>query len=79
MVLEGTRRRKFAEFVSDHIFRDVDRQELFSVMNVEIKPDEVRRNRRTARPSLNGLVVAALLSGQHFVHQGRFDIVAFFN
>ena len=79
MVLERARRRELAELVSHHVFRDVDRKELLPVVDVEIKPDEVRRNRRTARPGLDGLAVAAFLRGQHFVHQGRFHVVAFFD
>jgi len=78
-VFERARWRKFTELVPDHVFRDVNGEELFPVVNVEIEPNEVRRNRRTTRPSFDGFAISAFLRGEHFVHQRRFNVKAFFN
>lgn len=46
-------RRKFAEFVTDHVFVDVDRHVLPTVVHRDGQSDHVRKNHRAARPGLN--------------------------
>jgi hypothetical protein len=45
-------RRKFTEFVTDHIFRHVDRQKRPTVVHVDGKTNEVRGDSRPAGPSI---------------------------
>src|SRR5688572_28455320 len=49
---EDPRRRELAQFVSDHVLRDVDRNELVPVVNRERVSHELRRDRRPAGPRL---------------------------
>src|SRR6201991_524885 len=52
VAVEGTRRRKLAELVADHLFRDVDRNEALAVVDLEGQADEIGQDRRAARPGL---------------------------
>lgn len=49
---------KFAEFVADHVFRDVDGSEHLAIVNAERVADEIGGDRRAAGPGLNGLLGA---------------------
>jgi len=54
VALEIARRREFAEFVADHVFRDIDRQESAAIVHSEIQTDEIGRDGRAARaPACN--------------------------
>src|SRR5579863_10060682 len=50
MAVEGPRRRKFAQLMTHHVLRAVDRDELMAVMHRERQSDHVRYDHRTARP-----------------------------
>ena len=54
--LEGARRRKLAELVPDHVFRDEHGIENFAVVDEKRVADEIGRDERTARPSLDRLL-----------------------
>jgi hypothetical protein len=56
VLLEDTRRRELAEFVTDHVLSDKNRNEGTSVVNVKSMSDEIWSYRGTARPSLDGLL-----------------------
>src|ERR1700710_229277 len=55
---KGPRRAEFAEFVADHILADLNGQEFMAVIDAEGQADELRQDRRTARPDLDDLVAA---------------------
>src|SRR5215213_5565492 len=50
MSFEQTRRRKFAKFMSDHIFGNEDRYMAFAVVHAKGQADHIWRDRRTPRP-----------------------------
>jgi len=75
--LEGARGRKFTELVADHVFRHEDGNKGLAVMNHKGVTDEVRRDGRTARPSLNGFFRTSLDNLVDFfeepeIHEGTF-------
>src|SRR4051812_42630483 len=53
MAFEGSRGRKLAELVSDHVLSHIDRKMSFAVVDAKGQSDHVRRNRRAPRPSLD--------------------------
>jgi hypothetical protein len=55
MSFKRSRRGKFTEFMSDHIFSDIYRNELLPIMNGDRMAHHVRRYRRTPRPGLMNL------------------------
>ena len=62
---EGSRRSKFTQFVTNHIFRDKHFHMVFTVMNHECMADKLRNNRASPRPSLNRLFLATLIQPLH--------------
>lgn len=68
VLLEGTRRSELAELVTHHVFGHVDRDESFTVVNLEVHADERRRHGGAARPSFDRLAIVGLLGGFNFVH-----------
>ena len=44
MASECSGRRELPEFVSDHVFSDINRNKLISVMNCDGVTDEIRRD-----------------------------------
>ena len=50
---EVARRRELAELHADHVLVDRDRHELAAVVDVEGQADELRQDRRAARPGLD--------------------------
>src|SRR5690606_3661377 len=52
------RRGKLAELVPDHIRRQIGGNKLVSVVNSQRVSDEIRGNRRTARPGLDHALLA---------------------
>src|SRR5690348_687075 len=58
VTVEGPRRRELAELVADHVLGDQHRDELVAVVDAEGQTDELREDRRTARPRLDDLVAA---------------------
>ena len=69
MRLEGARGSKFAEFVPNHVFGDINGDEYLAVMDAEVDSDKIGGDGGSARPCLDGFAVACLLCGDHFVHQ----------
>jgi len=77
--MERPGRREFAELVTDHLFRDINRDELVAVVNVERQTDELRQYRRAARPRLDGGFLAAALRRFRLLQQIAVDKRAFPN
>jgi len=77
MLLELTRRRKLAKFVSHHVLGNEHGIKNLTVMNQKCMANEVRGNHRPARPSLDRLLrsLAHLLD---FLEQLRLYKRAFF-
>ena len=69
MVFEAASQREFAELVSDHVFSNEDRNESLTVMNVDRMTDKVGGDHRTTRPSLDRLLVAALVHFFDFISE----------
>src|SRR3954462_7998592 len=69
MALESTGQRKFAQFVSHHVFADIDRHVLPSIVNRDGQTDEIGKNGRAARPGLDRALVLRCTSRLHFLHQ----------
>src|SRR3989442_13703186 len=57
--LERAGHRELTQPVTDHVLRDVDRDELLAVVDGERVADELRRDRRAARPRLQHLLLPA--------------------
>ena len=70
---------KFAEFVADHVFRDVDGSEHLAIVNAERVADEVGGDRRAAGPGLNGLLGAGFNSLLDFFEEVVVDKETFFD
>jgi hypothetical protein len=55
MFLEHTRRRKFTELVTHHVFGNENRIKILSVVNQKRVADKIRRYHRAARPGFDRL------------------------
>ena len=77
--MERPARGKLTEFVTDHVFRHVNRDEFFSVMNSERQADELWKNRGPARPGLDHFAVIRCLGSGDFVDQVIVAERTFFN
>src|SRR4051794_30627507 len=64
--MEGARRRELAELHPNHVLVDRHRHELAAVVDIEGQADELRQDRRTARPGLDGAAAAATLFLRRF-------------
>src|SRR5690348_12419958 len=73
MAVERARRREFAELHSDHVLIDRHRHELAAVVDIEGEADELRQDRRTARPGLDRRALVAVLSGLRLLQQRKLD------
>src|SRR5205085_446289 len=71
------RRRELAELMSDHVLRHDHRHVLTAVVHGNRQTDEVRRDRRTARPSLDRLLAALGLRLLDFLREMQVDERAF--
>src|SRR5438552_10885905 len=58
MAVEGAGRRELAEFVADHVLGHQHRDEFMAVVDAKGQPDELREDRRPARPGADHLVTA---------------------
>ena len=56
---EDAGRCEFTEFVTHHVFSDVNGDESLTVMNSEVMADKVRSNHGVAAPGLDWLAVRA--------------------
>src|SRR3984957_5191298 len=70
---EGAGRREFAELVADHVLVHLHRQELVAVVDPEGEADELRQDRRAARPDLDDLVARRRLRGIGLCQQVTVD------
>src|SRR3954465_9848448 len=74
VAVEGTRRRELAELHSDHVLIDRHRHELAAVVDIEGEADELRQDRRAARPGLDRRSATLLvLRGFRFLQQRKLD------
>src|SRR6188768_4074129 len=74
---EEASRRELAELHSNHILVDGHRHELAAVVDVERQSDELRQDRRPARPGLDRLALASFLRSFRFLKQRKLDERAF--
>src|SRR4051794_4227702 len=73
MAVERARRRELAELHSDHFLIDRHRHELAAVVDIESQADELRQDRRAARPGLDRRTGTFVLSGFRFLQQRQLD------
>src|SRR5690349_695505 len=73
MAGERARRRELAELHSDHFLIDRHRHELAAVVDVEGEADELRQDRRTARPGLDRRTATLVLSGFRLLQERKLD------
>src|SRR5215208_6547782 len=73
MAVEGARRSKLAELHADHVLIDRHRHELAAVVDIEGEADELRQDRRAARPGLDRRALARLLSGFRLLQERQLD------
>ena len=78
MASEEAGRCKFAEFMANHIFRNVDGNMFAAVMNSNGMPQEFRENRRAAAPSLDDFLFPCSIQGINFLFQAFLDVRSFF-
>ena len=78
MLAEGTRRSELSELMADHVFRHIDGDEGLAVVDFKIETDEVRGDRRAARPGLDRLTAVGLLGDGDFVDEVGVDIETLF-
>src|SRR2546422_31103 len=72
--LERAGHRELTQPVTDHVLRDVDRDELLAVVDGERVADELRRDRRAARPRLQHLLLPAPVQLLHPREQRLVDV-----
>src|SRR3982750_221948 len=73
MAEEGARRSELTELHADHVLIDRHRHELAAVVDIERQADELRQDRRTARPGLDRRAAALLLSTFRLFQQRKLD------
>jgi len=69
---------KFTELVAYHLFGDVDRNEIFSIVYSKCEADKFRWNIAIARPRLDDLLVTSFRHLQHLFQELLVDIGTFF-
>ena len=78
MSAENTGGSKLAELVTYHVFSDVYRNKLITIVHCKSVTDEIWGNHRSAAPGLDNRFLAAFLHSRHFLLQLNADIWAFF-
>src|SRR4029079_3343919 len=73
VAVEGPRRGELAELHADHILVDRHRHELAAVVDVEGQADELRQDRRPARPGLDRCTGTLVLSGFRLLQERELD------
>src|SRR5438067_1732511 len=73
VAIEGAGRRELAELVADHVLGHQHRDEFVTVIDAEGQPDELRKDRRSARPGTDHLVAARGARLLGFLHQIAVD------
>ena len=79
MRFEDTGGRELSQFVSHHVFSDIDGNKALAIMNAERVPDEIGRYGRSSRPGLNGLLCARFYRLLDFFDQVVINEEAFLN
>src|SRR5574340_526576 len=79
VALEGTRQRKLAQLVPDHVLGHEYRNMLTTVMHRNRQADEIGQHGGTARPGLDRALVIGAADGFNFFQQMPVDKGAFFN
>src|SRR5688500_14904315 len=69
----GARRSELAELHPDHFLIDGHRHELAAVVDIEGQADELRQDRRAARPGLDRGAAALVLSGFRLLQERQLD------
>ena len=69
VALERTGRGEFTQPVADHVLSHEDRDEDLAIVHAEGLADEIRDDHRTARPSLDRLLKAALVGALNLLHE----------
>src|SRR5256885_3767189 len=69
VAVEGAGRRELAELVADHVLGHQHRDEFVAVIDAKGQADELRENRRAARPGAAHLVAAGPARVLGFLHQ----------
>ena len=75
---EGACQGELAQLVTDHVLGDVDGDELVTIVNSEGVSNEIGRNHRSARPSLDHRLLSALIHGVNLLLKFHADVRAFF-
>jgi hypothetical protein len=73
MAVKGSRRRKLPELVTDHIFGHEHWYELVAVMDTKGQADELRKDRRSPRPSSNYLITTGFSDFLRFFQEVTVD------
>src|SRR6201996_9817310 len=68
---EVARRRELTQLVTDHVLVDGDRHELAAIVQAEGQADEIRQDRRAARPGLDRRARGGLLRGLRLAEQAE--------
>ncbi len=68
---------KLAQLMSNHVFSNVNRNKLISVVNGYRMTYEVGRNHRGARPCLYDILLATFIHRKDFLFQTNLDIRTF--
>lgn len=79
MPLESAGRSEFTEFVANHVFSYIDRQETAAIVDTEVKSDKVRCDGRTARPCRDRFAIIVGLRDFDFFREVRVDKKTFFD
>src|SRR5437763_6783876 len=69
MAIKGAGRRELAELVADHVLGHQHGDEFMAVIDAERQADELREDRRAARPGADHLVAAGAARLLGFLHQ----------
>lgn len=77
--LEGTGRCKFTEFVTHHVFSNVNWKETAAIVHIEIKSYKIGGDSGTTRPSLNRFAIVTRLSNVHLFSEVGINEESFFN
>ena len=79
MGLEGTSCRKLSQLMADHVFSNVHRHKVLSVVNGKVKSHEIGRDRRASRPGLDRFAITSFLRLRHFLHEAGVYEITFFS
>ena len=78
VLLEHTRRRKFAELMSNHILSNKNGVKRFAVVNEKRMANKIRRDHRAARPGFDRFFPARAIHLIDLLEKMRFDERSFF-